>query len=354
MAARTSLESIGQRSINNVVDATNYVMFDIGQPLHAFDAGKLSDRDGTYATLPSRKAKDGERMVALDGKEYDTRRLDACHRRRSHRMPIGIAGIKGGAPAAIDRRRPRTSFSKSANFDGVSVRKTSQALKLRTDASSDSNRCISPELAAYGMRAVAELIVRARRRGDRRIRRRVSERQPAEARAFPSRSRRSIAYSARRCTRADVDDAFDRLAIRRMRKNGETYTVFVPFERLDLPIPEDLVEEVARIIGYDKVPAVELPRVPEKARGQCEFLCCRESARRIDRQGYSEVFTCVFADKGDRVVANKVDGVRPYLRATLVDGLRDAYERNIRNKDLLGLKQVRLFEIGTSGKRGMK
>jgi phenylalanyl-tRNA synthetase beta subunit len=121
---------------------------------------------------------------------------------------------------------------------------------------------------------------------------------------------------------------------------------------LDIVIPEDLVEEVARIVGYDRIPTVELPAFPKTPEINANFYSAEHIREELLSKGYSEVFTSVFADKGDRVVANKVDGVRPYLRATLIDGLRDSYERNFRNKDLLGLKEVRLFEIGTVWQKG--
>jgi phenylalanyl-tRNA synthetase beta subunit len=133
---------------------------------------------------------------------------------------------------------------------------------------------------------------------------------------------------------------------------GSTLTVEMPFERLDLNIPEDLVEEIGRIVGYDKVPAVELSSFEKRVQINANFYAAEKVREELVAKGYSEVFTSVFVEKGERVVANKVDGVRPYLRATLADGLKDAFERNNRNKDLLGVDEVRLFEIGSVWKDG--
>src|SRR5581483_1277885 len=112
---RAGLEAVGQRSINNVVDATNLVMFNVGQPLHAFDAGKLGSLD-----IGVRAAKNGEEMEALDKKTYalDDSMLVITARERV----VGIAGVKGGMPAAVDEAT-RDIVIESANFDGVSVRR---------------------------------------------------------------------------------------------------------------------------------------------------------------------------------------------------------------------------------------
>ncbi|HTR18989.1 MAG TPA: phenylalanine--tRNA ligase subunit beta [Candidatus Paceibacterota bacterium] len=341
------LESIGQRSINNVVDATNYVMFGLGQPLHAFDAGELSERDGKYA-IAVRKATNGEKMVALDGKEYTLADPMLVIADGHTDLPIGIAGVKGGAPAAINEETENLVIE-SANFNGVSVRRTAQALKLRTDASNRFEQVISPELAAYGMRAVADLIVQL---------------AGGEIVGFvdayeQKQEKRSVSISLAKINRVlgttlgekDVEEAFNRLQFA-YEKDGSTFTVFAPFERLDLNIPEDLVEEVGRIVGYDKVPTVEMPAFPRKPEINANFYSAEKAREELISQGYSEVFTSVFAETGDRVVANKVDGVSPYLRSTLVDGLQTAYDKNDRTKSLLGLQQVRLFEIGTVWQKG--
>ncbi|MDZ4227198.1 MAG: hypothetical protein U1D26_01840, partial [Patescibacteria group bacterium] len=110
---------------------------------------------------------------------------------------------------------------------------------------------------------------------------------------------------------------------------------------------EDLIEEVGRIVGYDAIPAIELSSFGKEPKISGVFLAAERKREELIAKCYSEVFTSVFADEGERAVANKVDSTRPYLRANLTDGLEDALERNEHNKDLLGLKEVRLFEIGT-------
>lgn len=343
---RKSLESVGQRSINNVVDATNYVMFNMGQPLHAFDAGQLTDKKG-YAIIV-RNAKKGERMVALDDKEYQLSDSMLVISDGNSGEAIGIAGVKGGRPAGITEAT-KDIIIESANFDGVSVRKTAQSLKLRTDASQRFEQQVSPELAAYGMRAVADLVVQLA--GGEIVGFADEYMKPQESQiVFVSIEEiQKVLGSA--LTGAHISDVFTRLQFG-YKEEGGVFEVHVPFERLDVTIPEDLVEEVARIVGYDKVPETPLPPFSKQPGINNAFHAAEHAREELVSKGYSEVFTSVFADKGERAVLNKADSVRPYLRATLVDGLKGALERNARNKDLIGLKEVKLFEIGTVWRGG--
>jgi phenylalanyl-tRNA synthetase beta chain len=344
---KNSLEAIGQRSINNVVDATNLVMFNIGQPLHAFDAGKLSLRDGAYA-IRVRTARAGERMVALDSKEYEFTDGQLLITDAHSDMPIGIAGIKGGAPASITEETTDIIIE-SANFDGVSVRRTAAALRLKTDASDRFQQVISPELAAYGMQQVVDLIS-ALAGGSVEGFTDVYT-QPIEQKPVSVTLPKINAVLGTALTQGEVADVFVRLGLAHQEK-GDEFIVTPSFERLDLLIPEDFIEEVGRIKGYEFVPEVELAHPSESPAINARFSAMEQKREPLMADGYSEVITSAFAETGDRVVANKVDGVRPYLRASLTEGLTEAYGRNNRNKDVLGLKEVKLFEIGTVWKKG--
>src|SRR3989338_3832336 len=308
---KARLEAVGQRSINNVVDATNFVMFNTGQPLHAFDAGKL----GSLA-LGVRLAKDGEVMEALDKKKYTLK--DSMLVITAVDAPVGIAGVKGGMPAAIDE---------STRFEQV----------------------LSPELAAYGMQSVVELIQKL-----------AGGELKGYADAYPEPQQPMYAnvtvekinnVLGTHLTGAEVSDAFTRLGLPYKEEAG-VFEVRVPFERLDIAIPEDLIEEVARIVGYDKIPATPLPAFSGRVEVNKNFYAAEKAREELTKQGYSEVFTSVFAERGERMVLNTADSVRPYLRDSLVSGLTEAPAKNKPNKDLLGLKEVKLFEIGTVWKGG--
>lgn len=340
---RKSLEAIGQRSINNVVDATNLVMFNTGQPLHAFDAHKLGS-----LSIGVRLAKEGEVMQALDKKNYTLTSSTLVI--TAGEQAVGIAGVKGGMPAAIDETTVDIVIE-SANFEGVSIRKTASALKLRTDASARFEQVISPELAAYGMQQAVDLI---------------STIAGGELQGFvdvypePQKEKRVSVVLAHvnrllgtELTGAEVADALMRLGLPYKEEHG-TFEVVPPVERLDLEIAEDLIEEIARIVGYERIAGTPLPPFSGEVEINQNFAAAEAKREELVSQGYSEVYTSVFAEKGERVVLNKVDGVRPYMRDSLVPGLTDALMRNSRNKELLGLTEVKIFEIGAVWKNGQE
>jgi len=150
---RTKLETLGQRSINNIVDATNFVMLEIGQPMHAFDADKLGSKD---IKIVIQNAKTGDKITTLDKKEIalDENILlitDGVN-------PLAIAGIKGGIYAELD---PNTKniILESANFDPILIRKTAQKVKIQTDASKRYENDLTPELCGEAMDILTKLIV---------------------------------------------------------------------------------------------------------------------------------------------------------------------------------------------------
>lgn len=348
---RKALEAMGQRSINNVVDATNYVMFDLGQPLHAFDAGKLAAPEGTYSILV-RPARAGEAFLALDGREYSLTSADLVvadgNGGGEDGVPVGIAGVKGGMASGVDEATAAILIE-AANFDGVSVRRTAASLKLRTDASARFEQGISPEIPAYGMRAVADLIATI-----------AGGTIAGFADAYPHAPEpRRVSVSLSQINgvlgtsvpAADVAAVFHRLDLPHAQ-SGEDFSVSVPFERLDIGIPEDLVEEAGRIIGYDKVPLAELPPVSRPPAVDARWNAAERMREALLERGYSEVYTSSFAESGERVVANKIDGVRPCLRASLLPGLAEALARNARAKDFLGVSEVKIFEIGVVWRGG--
>lgn len=340
------LEAMGQKSINNVVDATNFVMFNIGQPLHAFDAGKLIQKEGKFA-IEVRKAVEGEKLHALDEKEYALKPGMLVITDKNAGTPIGIAGVKGGSPAGITESTTDIIIE-SANFNGASVRKTAKRLNLRTDASQRFEQVLSPELAAFGMRAAADLIHKLA--GGEIVGYADAYAKPHVPIPVSLPADLPTKVLGIEITKEKIRDAFTRLGFM-FEEKEDLFVVTPPFERRDLVIPEDLIEEIVRIEGFDTIPALELPEASAPEVNQ-NFYASEWVREHLVSEGYSEVFTSVFADTGERAVLNKVDSVRPKLRSTLVDGLNDALKKNVQNKDLLGLKEVKLFEIGTVWKDG--
>ena len=351
------LLSIGQRPINNIVDATNFVMFTLGQPLHAFDAGKLTSEhteDGPRYAIGVRLARNGEKIVAIDEKEYELTSKMLVITDAHADAPIGIAGIKGGLPASITEDTTDIIIE-SANFNGPSVRKAAAALKLRTDASTRYEQQVSPWLAVFGMRAVVELIVKLS--GGDVVGFSEDYALAPEKRRVSASLEKINAVLGTNLSNTEIADALRRLDLSHIEQSG-VYDVHVPFERLDLVISEDVAEEVGRIIGYDKIESRELSPLKKQPEIHPVFFAAEHVREDLLGKGYSEVFTSVFAEKGERSVLNKVDslpaqaGVKPFLRTTLVDGLTEALERNAHNKDLLGISDVKIFEIGQVWRNG--
>lgn len=338
---KNSLEAIGQRSINNVVDATNLVMFNTGQPLHAFDAKRLGS-----LKIGVRAARDGEKLEALDKKVYELNpKLLVI---TAEDRPVGIAGIKGGEADRIDEGTTDVVLE-AATFDGVTIRRGSQALKLRTDASSRFEQALSPYLAEVGMKQVVSIIT-AIAGGE--IEGFVDVYPTPQAQTYVATTVEQVnKLLGTTLTAADVADVFVRLGFAYKEQDG-VFEVQPPMERLDIEIAEDLIEEVGRIVGYDTVPAVPLPKAEAAPAINKNYYAAERAREEWTSKGYSEVFTSVFSDKGERMVLNKVDGVKPYLRSSLVPGLTEALQKNKPNKDLLGLKEIKLFEIGQVWKDG--
>src|SRR5690606_38321565 len=145
------LHALGQRSINNIVDATNYVMFSLGQPLHAYDRDLLSDESGSVR-LVARKGRTGEKLTTLDGTEYELSSDDLVIGDSESGTPLGFAGIKGGKVAEISEKT-KNIILEAANFDPVFIRLSAKRLRLRTDASVRFENGISPELTLPALAA---------------------------------------------------------------------------------------------------------------------------------------------------------------------------------------------------------
>lgn len=242
---RRRLSAAGVRPISTVVDVTNYVALEYGQPLHAFDLAKIGGR-----RIVVRRARSGERLRCLDG---ETRALapemlviaDA-------ERPVALAGIIGGEDSAVTEETTDVLLE-AANFDGVNVRATSRALRLRTEASSRFEKGISPEMALAGARRAAMLLAEVAggrvHVGWADVYPRPQE--PARVRFRPSQVDRVLGVHV---PLQEMEAILRRLDFQvRVQDDGE-WDVLSPVFRLDVSIPEDVAEEVGRMHGYDKVP----------------------------------------------------------------------------------------------------
>ncbi len=336
---KAQLEAVGQRSINNIVDATNYVMFSIGQPLHAFDADKLQNKNGIKISIE--KIKSDEKVTALDAKEYDLKSGTLVIADGNSHETLAIAGVKGGAYAAISDTTTNLVLE-SANFDPVIVRKTGRSLGLITDAQRRFENELTPELAIQGLSELVALITEV---AGGEAEGHVDE-YPAKFPLVKVSVSLSQINSILGVTLIDqeVEDILNRFHFK-VEKTGNSYEVTIPAERIDLRIKEDLVEEIGRIYGYDRIDA----KTPEKENDvpiNKQFAYTSRIKNILVDMGFSEVYTYSFTDNGELEVANPLAVDKGFLRKSLTPKIAESLEFNLRNADLLGLDQIKIFEVG--------
>ncbi|MBP6860570.1 MAG: phenylalanine--tRNA ligase subunit beta [Candidatus Pacebacteria bacterium] len=340
---KEALESVGQRSINNVVDATNYVMLDLGQPLHAFDAAKLGREDGKMR-IGVRSGVEAEKTTILSGEEYALPSSALVIEDAISHTVIGIAGVKGAKPAEITLATTDIVIE-AANFDSTSVRKTAQALKLWTDAGKRFQNGISPELVAYAMTAVVA-IIKETAGGELAG---VIDQYPApvETTQVPVSVGQINTRLGTDFTADDVEGVWRRLGFP-CKRLGDDFTINPHFERRDLLASEDLVEEVGRILGYDRVPSSELPPLSHEP-DQARYRGIERVKDFLVEKGFIEISTQSFAKDGDIMLANPLDVAMPALRKSLKENMKAALEKakHYAPRVLAPKAKPKLFEIGT-------
>ncbi|MCU0660569.1 MAG: phenylalanine--tRNA ligase subunit beta [Candidatus Pacebacteria bacterium] len=329
------LATIGQRPINSIVDVANFIMFDMGQPLHAFDADKVE------GTITVRMALSGEQITTLDGKEVLLSPevlviADALG-------PLAIAGIKGGKRAEVDSAT-KNIILEAAHFDPAYIRKASGILGIRTDSSKRFENEITPEWAAPGSDLTAALI---------------GELSPDSVVGEISDlytvkdARRTIVFDpafavsmlGETIDSATMANIFSALGIVATKK-GELYTLAIPPERLDLTTPEDVAEEIGRLYGYENIPPIAPPKLPH-ALAPLKSIYYEEKIRdALVTEGYSEIFTYSFMKSGVLEIEKSLASDKNFLRAGLRSNMAEALEKNGYNADLLGLDDIKIFEIG--------
>jgi phenylalanyl-tRNA synthetase beta chain len=343
------LESAGLRSINNAVDATNLVMLELGQPLHAFDLASLRG-----AEIRVRKARAGEKLAMLDGevRALGAEDLVIADAERA----IALAGVMGGSETEV-RAETRDLVIESAHFDAAGVRRSSRRLGVRSEASYRFERGVDPEGVARAAdrcaRLIAELAGGAVSRG------RVEARGSAFAHCDhilldPAHPQRLLGVAL---DRDAVAAQLARLEIHCAPQPDGRLRCQIPSWRNDLSIPQDLVEEVARIHGYDRIPVsmphgalqpVALPRqrvLAERARDSLCALGLLET-RSIPLISPADLDALrLAADDPRRAsvrVRNPISEADPELRSSLLPGLLRAVQRNLARQ----VESVRLFELG--------
>jgi len=331
---KEKLKSIGQRPINNIIDAANFVMFDLGQPIHCFDLDKLAS-----SKIIVRNGKDGEKLMTLDKKEINLD--DSILVISDERDPLAIAGIKGGTKAEVDINT-KNIVIEVANFNPTTTRKTSQKIGINTDAVKRYENEITPELCRTVMDAITDMIYS------------LSGGEVEDVvDVYPQKVEQkdiniSVSYINKRLgstfSKKEIESVWKKLNFKYINKE-EKFEIEVPFLRIDITESYDLVEEVIRILGYERLEE-KLPKIKPIKNINNIFYKMLFVRNHLLSEGYSEVMTYTFQDKGDiEVLASASD--KKFLRDNLTDGLKESIKLNLSNLPLLDMKDIKIFEIGT-------
>ena len=340
------LEAIGLNSINNVVDVTNFVMSELAQPMHAFDADKLHGE-----TIFVRSARAGEKIVALNDENYD---LDASNLVIADASgPIAIAGVIGGLASSIGPGTKRVVLE-SACFNAVSVRKTSVALKLRTDASMRFEKSQDPLNTVRGLARAIELLEQVSP-GIRLVGGLADRR--AEPKTAPP-IELTVDWVSRKLGRPvaehDIRSILDSLGFRATEAGPGRFSVVVPSWRAtkDVSIKDDLLEEIGRMLGYDSI-TPEAPLIESVVPPENPMRMYHRRVRAMTAaQGFTEVYNYSFisedmarafgfAPEAHVRVANPIASDQTLMRLSLLPGILRNLLDNSRH-----FHSFRLFEIG--------
>ncbi len=342
------LRALGQRPINNIVDATNYVMYAIGQPIHAYDADLFPQEDGKWkiavrfaeenetVSLLSEGGKDEERIVELDGSELLI--VD-----ESTNVPVGLAGVKGGKYAGVHSGTTNIIIE-AAHFHPIVTRKTARRLGIVIEASKRFENEPSRKLPPYAQKEIVKLITDiAGGECEGVVDKFVQKKEPLKVIVTVARINSLLGLSLR-------NDEVRNILLRTGSiitdiKEG-VFEIIGPFERTDLNIEEDYIEEVGRIHGLSSIESVEptFIEVPEINPRQYYGDKVRIALMNI---GFTEVITSTFQKKGKLQLKNSLASDKSYLRSSLVNNLNAVLDANYAHVDLLALADVRVFEIGT-------
>ena len=340
------LEALGQRSINNVADITNYVLHELGQPLHAFDLRKLSEN-----RVVVRRAVKGETIKTLDGidRKLDSEMLIIADAIR----PVAIAGVMGGEESEISQATTDVLIE-SAYFNAASVRRTARMLGLHTEASHRFERGTDPEGVLAAQERCVSLIcdlAGGAATGDALD---VYPR-PTASRAVNLRPNRVQVITSLNVPENETRRILKGLGFERRGGDAPMLTFTVPSWRHDVSIEEDLVEEVARHTGYDQI-KTELP--PAMLAGEYHFSERRKRSLRqaLAARGFDEAINLSFLEATSDyevlpafreshegvILTNPITEEASSMRQTLIPGLLNSVRHNFNQ----GIRDVSLFETG--------
>ena len=346
------LRNSGIRPINNVVDVTNYVMLELGQPMHAYDYDCVADH-----TLIARRAKAGETLTTLDGNERELN--ESMLIIADTKGPIGVAGVMGGLTSEVTDKTTNVLFE-AAVFNGPSIRRTSKALGMRSEASGRFERGVNHKYTAYAIDRAAQLLQQIC--PSCKVSVGVIDVYPKSV------EQRTVTFTAEQIndylgTSIEKDRMVDILTKLEfgITESGDTIEALVPTWRDDVTGMPDIAEEVARIVSYDNI-APTIPVAILSSGGMTpKKALTKEVTHYLAHAGLSQIITFSFMHKdgltnmmlpeGDNrytaiPILNPISEEFPYMRTTLVPAVIEAAKRNIaqQNKDLWLFETANVYE----------
>jgi len=332
------------RSIDAAVDITNYVMIELGQPLHAFDLAEIN------GGIRVRMAEEGEKLVLLDGQEV-TLRGDTLVI-ADHTRALAIAGVMGGEHSGVSTDKTRDLFLESAFFDQIAIAGKARSYGLHTDASHRYERGVDSQLAREAMERATALLLEIVGGEAGPIIETVSEQHLPNVAPITLRSERIDQMLGMQMPGSEVEQLLNGLGLTTRASGEGQWQVEVPSHRFDISIEVDLIEELARLYGYNRLP-VRYPQARLAPQGKPEARGELPSLRRLlVARGFQEAITYSFIDPKlfelfspgvePLLLANPISSDMAAMRASLWPGLVKAVQHNLNRQQ----DRVRLFESG--------
>ena len=346
------LRNSGIRPINNVVDVTNYVMLELGQPMHAYDYDCVTDH-----TLIARRAKAGETLTTLDGNERELN--ESMLIIADTKGPIGVAGVMGGLTSEVTDKTTNVLFE-AAVFNGPSIRRTSKALGMRSEASGRFERGVNHKYTAYAIDRAAQLLQQICPSCKVSVGVIDVYPEPVEQRTVTFTAEQINDYLGTSIEKDRMVDILTKLEFG-ITESGDTIEALVPTWRDDVTVMPDIAEEVARIVSYDNI-APTIPVAILSSGGMTpKKALTKEVTHYLAHAGLSQIITFSFMHKdgltnmmlpeGDNrytaiPILNPISEEFPYMRTTLVPAVIEAAKRNIaqQNKDLWLFETANVYE----------
>ena len=346
------LRNSGIRPINNVVDVTNYVMLELGQPMHAYDYDCVADH-----TLIARRAKAGETLTTLDGNERELN--ESMLIIADTKGPIGVAGVMGGLTSEVTDKTTNVLFE-AAVFNGPSIRRTSKALGMRSEASGRFERGVNHKYTAYAIDRAAQLLQQICPSCKVSVGVIDVYPEPVEQRTVTFTAEQINDYLGTSIEKDRMVDILTKLEFG-ITESGDTIEALVPTWRDDVTGMPDIAEEVARIVSYDNI-APTIPVAILSSGGMTpKKALTKEVTHYLAHAGFSQIITFSFMHKdgltnmmlpeGDSrytaiPILNPISEEFPYMRTTLVPAVIEAAKRNIaqQNKDLWLFETANVYE----------